>query len=50
MRIEEREVYAFDGTYAEGDIIIPKAKLNLHKEFIYKAMNCQRAGMQPIQL
>jgi len=36
MRIGEREVYGFDGTYVEGDIIIPKVKLNLHKEFIYK--------------
>ena len=37
MRIGEREVYESDGTYVESDIIIPKVKLNLHKEFIYKA-------------
>ena len=37
MRIGEREAYGSDGTYVEGDIIIPKIKLNLHKEFIYIA-------------
>ena len=36
MRIGEKEVYGSDGAYVEGDIIIPKVKLNLHKEFIYK--------------
>ena len=36
MRIEEREVYGFDGNYNEEDLIIPNIKLNVHNELVYK--------------
>ena len=36
MRIEEREVYGFDGNYNEEDLIIPNIKLNIHNELVYK--------------
>ena len=36
MRIEEREIYGFEGSYNEEDIIIPNIKLNIHNELVYK--------------
>ena len=39
MRIEEREVYGFDGRYDEQDIIVPNIKLNVRREIMYKVTN-----------
>ena len=36
MRIEEREVYGFDGRYNDQDIIVPNLKLNVRREIMYK--------------
>ena len=35
-RIEEREIYGYEGSYNEEDIIIPSIKLNIHNELVYK--------------
>ena len=36
MGIEEREIYGYEGSYNEEDIIIPNIKLNIHNELVYK--------------
>ena len=36
MRVEDREIYGFDGNYNEEDVIIPNIKLIIHEELVYK--------------